>query len=134
MGLITDPSSGRTLTELNPGDLRDADERIDRTYLDHDKISYFLGANGNVALDGSKITSPSLTNRIFPLQLDLPNYGHHPLKPQSDADDGTLIFLTLVVSSLRNTAKASARVKACEILLAFAERVPDEAKLDRILP
>ncbi|EQL36057.1 VPS15 protein kinase [Blastomyces dermatitidis ATCC 26199] len=134
MGHITDPSSGRARPELRPGDLREADERINKTYLDFDKISYFLGVNAKPAIDGSNLTLPTLNYPIFPLQLDLPNYGNQPSKPQSDTDDGTLIFLTLVVSSLRNTAKASARVKACDILLAFAERVPDEAKLDRILP
>ncbi|PGH18425.1 VPS15 protein kinase [Helicocarpus griseus UAMH5409] len=134
MGLITDPSSGRARIELSPGDLREADERIDKTYLDFDKISYFLGGNTKPTIDGSKLTYPTLNYPIFPLQLDLPNYGNQPSKPQSDSDDGTLIFLSLVVSSLRNTAKASARIKACDVLLAFAERVPDEAKLDRILP
>ncbi|QSS58835.1 VPS15 protein kinase [Histoplasma capsulatum] len=134
MGLITDPSSGRARLELSPGDLREADERINKTFLDFDKISYFLGVDVKPAIDGSNLTLPTLNYPIFPLQLDLPNHGNQPLTPQSDSNDGTLIFLTLVVSSLRNTAKASARVKACDILLAFAERVPDEAKLDRILP
>ncbi|KAK2812896.1 hypothetical protein FQN50_000917 [Emmonsiellopsis sp. PD_5] len=134
MGLITDPSSGRARVELSPADIREADERIDKTYLDFDKISYFLGVNAKPRVDGSNLTYPTLTNPVFPLQLDLPNYGHQPSKPQSNSDDGTLIFLTLVASCLRNTAKASARAKACDILLAFAERVPDEAKLDRILP
>ncbi|EDN03204.1 hypothetical protein HCAG_01068 [Histoplasma mississippiense (nom. inval.)] len=134
MGLITDPSSGRARLELSPGDLREADERINKTFLDFDKISYFLGVDVKPTIDGSNLTLPTLNYPIFPHQLDLPNHGNQPLTPQSDSNDGTLIFLTLVVSSLRNTAKASARVKACDILLAFAERVPDEAKLDRILP
>ncbi|OJD15304.1 VPS15 protein kinase [Emergomyces pasteurianus Ep9510] len=134
MGLITDPSSGHARHDLNPGDLREADERIEKAYFDFDKISYFLGVNAKPPIDGSSLTLPTLNYPIFPLQLDLPSYGNQSSKLRSDSDDGTLIFLTLVVSSLRNTAKASARVKACDILLAFAERVPDEAKLDRVLP
>ncbi|ODH47775.1 VPS15 protein kinase [Paracoccidioides brasiliensis] len=134
MGLITDPSSGGARIGLSPGDLREADERIDKTYMDFDKISYFLGVNAKPTVDGSSLTYPSLNYPDFPLQLDLPNHGHQYSKPQPESDDGTLIFLTLVVSSLRNTVKTSTRVKACDILLAFAERVPDEAKLDRILP
>ncbi|PGH13616.1 VPS15 protein kinase [Polytolypa hystricis UAMH7299] len=134
MGLITDPSSGRARVELDPDDSREADERIDRTYLDFDKISYFLGLSPVTPLNGCKLTSPALASNPFPLQLDLPNYDIQSLKAPSNSDDGTLIFLTLVAASLRNTAKATARIKACDILLAFAERVPDEAKLDRILP
>ncbi|THC90987.1 hypothetical protein EYZ11_009555 [Aspergillus tanneri] len=75
-----------------------------------------------------------LTGNTFPIHLDLPHYGHQVSTSQLQADDGVLIFLTLVVSNLRNTSKSSARIKACDILLAFAERLSDEAKLDRILP
>lgn len=135
MGLITDPSSGRVRDELNPGELAEADERVEKVYLDFDKISYFLGANSESAMDRTQVTSPALTNHVFPLQLDLSTYGNNSSKPRrSRTDDGALIFLTVVVSSLRNTAKSSARTKACDILLAFAEKLPDEAKLDRILP
>jgi phosphoinositide-3-kinase regulatory subunit 4 len=35
---------------------------------------------------------------------------------------------------LRNTARATAKIRACDILLAFSERLTDEAKLDRVLP
>ena len=40
----------------------------------------------------------------------------------------------LWVAQKDGTARASARIRACELLLAFAERTTDEAKLDRILP
>ncbi|EEQ35037.1 Serine/threonine-protein kinase [Microsporum canis] len=135
MGLITEPSPGRTRDESTPLDLKEADERISRIFVDFDKISYFLGASPQILFDGSQVASPSLTQQPFPLQLDLPKVGNQQIsKPLSATDDGTLIFLTLVVSSLRNTSKSSARIKACDILLAFAEKLPDEAKLDRILP
>ncbi|KMQ48454.1 Armadillo-like helical [Trichophyton rubrum] len=135
MGLITEPSPRRTRDASTPLDSKEADERIGRIFVDFDKISYFLGASPQVLLDGSQTASPSLTQQPFPLQLDLPKVGTQQIsKPLSATDDGTLIFLTLVVSSLRNTSKSTARVKACDILLAFAEKLPDEAKLDRILP
>lgn len=35
---------------------------------------------------------------------------------------------------LRNTAKPSSRVEACDTVLALSERISDEAKLDRVLP
>ena len=134
MGLITGPSPSRTDTEISPGESGEADERIERIHFDFDKISYFLGANDQPTLDGPPISSPALTNHLFPIKLDLPAYGSKSPKPRSSVDNGTLIFLTVLVSSLRNTVKASSRVKACDILLAFAEKLPDEAKLDRILP
>lgn len=134
MSLMTDPSSGRECVEAESANRGESDDRIERAYFDFDKISYFLGAIPTTARDGSSVTSPRLTGSTLPVQLDLPNCGHQVSRSQSPADDGVLIFLTLVVSNLRNTAKASARVKACDILLAFAERLSDEAKLDRILP
>jgi len=134
MCLITDPSSGKAHVDAESGNMGESDDRIERIYLDFDKISYFLDSTPKNTKDGSKFTTPRLTSHTLPVQLDLPNYRHQASSSQSQGDDGALIFLTLVVSNIRNTAKASARVKACDILLAFAERLSDEAKLDRILP
>lgn len=134
MSLITDPSSGRAHVDAESANRGESDDRIERIYFDFDKISYFLGSAPRITRDGSSVTSPRLASSSLPVQLDLPNYEHQTSRSHSPVDDGVLIFLTLVVSSLRNTAKSSARVKACDILLAFAERLSDEAKLDRILP
>ncbi|KAJ4300182.1 Serine/threonine-protein kinase [Collariella sp. IMI 366227] len=136
MELITDISSGyapRGTARV----VSEADQRIERVWSDFDKISYFLGyQNGDIhRAAGERQLSPRLGLGHFPVRLNIPNNEHHvSADKQPSADDGTLIFLTLVVSSLRNTAHASARVKACDILLAFAERLTDEAKLDRVLP
>lgn len=134
MSLMTDASSGRGNVDADTGNMNESDERIERIYLDFDKISYFLGSTSKGMRNGSKLTTPRLTSHTLPVQVDLPNYQPQPSSSQPHSDDGSLIFLSLVVSNLRNTVKASARVKACDILLAFAERVTDEAKLDRILP
>ncbi|KAE8348477.1 hypothetical protein BDV28DRAFT_143381 [Aspergillus coremiiformis] len=134
MSLMTDPSSGRAQVEVESANRGEADDRIERVYLDFDKISYFLGASTKTLKDGSGHTSSKLTGNTFPVYLDLPQHGHQGTKSHLQTDDGVLIFLTLVVSNLRNTSKASSRIKACDILLAFAERLSDEAKLDRILP
>lgn len=134
MELITDPSSGRANVEIDPANSTEADDRIDRVHLDFDKVSYFLGADAKNTKDGSKLATPHLQNSVLPIQLDLPNYRHPTSTTEPSVDDGALVFLTLIVSSLRNTARASARVKACDVLLGFAEKIPDEAKLDRILP
>jgi phosphoinositide-3-kinase, regulatory subunit 4 len=134
MGLITDPSSGRTAVSGATANLGEADERIDRVYYDFDKISYFLGYENRKQVSAKPLYAGSGLG-LFPVNLNIPNNEHQVnvigTKPR---DDGTLIFLTLVVSSLRNTARATARVRACDILLAFAVRLTDEAKLDRVLP
>jgi phosphoinositide-3-kinase regulatory subunit 4 len=132
MSLITEPASGRAHVEAETGNMGESDDRIDRIYLDFDKISYFLGSASRNAKDGSKLTTPRLTSEALPVHLDIPNYRHET--SNLDPQDGALIFLTIIVSNIRNTAKASARVKACDLLLAFAERLQDEAKLDRVLP
>ncbi|KAL3419775.1 hypothetical protein PVAG01_08273 [Phlyctema vagabunda] len=134
MGLITDPSSGRSTTSGASANFGEADERIDRIYYDFDKISYFLGYENEKQVS----TRPSFSGSslgLFPVQLNIPNNEHQAsISGRRPTDDGTLIFLALVVSSLRNTARATAKIRACDILLAFSERLTDEAKLDRVLP
>lgn len=132
MSVITDSASGRGQVVAETGNSGEADDRIDRIYLDFDKISYFLGSTTRKLRDGSKLTTPHLTSQILPVQLNLPNYQNE--NSSWEPQDGALIFLTVVCSNIRNTSKASARVRACDLLLAFAERATDEAKLDRILP
>lgn len=135
MEVITDPSSGQYSGSGATKNLGEADERIDRVFLDFDKISYFLGYENNSRGSESKQLSPRLGLGHFPVQLNIPNNEYAVSGDvQPAADDGTLIFLTLVVSSLRNTARAASKVRACDVLLAFAERLTDEAKLDRVLP
>ncbi|KAL2019289.1 hypothetical protein VTK56DRAFT_9756 [Thermocarpiscus australiensis] len=135
MEMITDLSASRYAQRANGRNIGEADERIERVWLDFDKISYFLGYHN----DENRVEEPQLSPRLglghFPVRLNIPNNEHYvSADRQPSADDGTLIFLTLVVSSLRNTAHATAKIKACDILLAFAERLTDEAKLDRVLP
>ena len=134
MSLMTDPSSGRTKVDAESTNRGEPDERIERVCFDFDKITYFLGSISRGSREASTVGNSRLTGDILPVKLDLPNGGTQTSGPTSQSDDGVLIFLTLVVSNLRTTAKASARMKACDILLAFAERLSDEAKLDRVLP
>ncbi|KAK4187109.1 Serine/threonine-protein kinase ppk19 [Podospora australis] len=137
MELITDLSSSHYASPGGGPDKNfgEADQRIERVWLDFDKISYFLGHEAFEAGVEEQREAPRLGLGHYPLRLNIPNNEHFVTGDQQpSSDDGTLIFLTLVVSSLRNTARASTRVKACDILLAFAERLTDEAKLDRVLP
>ena len=118
----------RTATPAKPVILDDtsqseSDDNIERVYYDFDKIAFFLGYGPSPSKQSFK--SPNVLRSSNPVKLQDTNPALY---------DGSLLFLTLVVASLRNTAKASARLKACDLLVAFAERLPDEAKLDRILP
>ncbi|KAI5868492.1 ARM repeat-containing protein [Durotheca rogersii] len=135
MELITDPSSGRAPISGSAKNLGEADERIDRVFYDFDKISYFLGYQDDKEPSQLAYFTPRLGLGLFPVRLNIPNNEHFTTaRRQLPADDGTLIFLTLVAASLRNTAQAASKIRACDILLAFSERLSDEAKLDRVLP
>ncbi|RYP12351.1 hypothetical protein DL765_007397 [Monosporascus sp. GIB2] len=135
MELITDPSSGRAPISGAFKNLGEADERIDRVYYDFDKISYFLGYQENKTSSQVARFMPRLGLGMFPVRLNIPNNERFvSIGPQPTNDDGSLVFLTLVAGSLRNTARAASKIRACDVLLAFAERLTDEAKLDRVLP
>ncbi|KAI1334863.1 hypothetical protein F5Y15DRAFT_265589 [Xylariaceae sp. FL0016] len=135
MGLITDSSSGRAPVTGSFKNLGEADERIDRIFHDFDKIAYFLGYQNSKHTSQLSHFTPRLGLGLFPLRLNIPNNEHFTTAGvQPTTDDGTLIFLTLVAGSLRNTARAASKIKACDLLLAFAEKLTDEAKLDRVLP
>lgn len=135
IGLITDSSSGRSPVLPESDNFGDADERINRMYHDFDKISYFLGYENERAEEPAKRHEQNTLNEMIPVLIDLPKDRHQASSiSRRSVDDGSLIFLALVVSSIRNTARSSAKVKACDLMLAFAERITDEAKLDRVLP
>ncbi|KAF1989202.1 ARM repeat-containing protein [Aulographum hederae CBS 113979] len=135
MYLITDPTSGRAQITTTKENLGESDERIERVYYDFDKISYFLGHQNTLKQSSPNLFTGRPWKQMFPLCIDIPNNRHEAaIVPHGKSDDGTLIFLSLIVSSVRNTARASSRLHGCELLLAFAERLTDEAKLDRVLP
>ncbi|KXH32257.1 hypothetical protein CNYM01_06795 [Colletotrichum nymphaeae SA-01] len=135
MELITDPSSGNSPISGATRNLGEADDRIDRVFLDFDKISYFLSYPNDKRPMQAEPLAGKLGLGHFPVRLNIPNHEQY-ITGSSDPpeDDGTLIFLTLIVSSLRNTARAASKIRACDVLLAFSERITDEAKLDRVLP
>ena len=135
MGLITDPSSGRTPVMPETENFGEADDRIDRIYYDFDKISYFLGYESEKYSDTNSTPNDQTMSEVIPVLIDIPNNRHLARSAgRRKADDGTLLFLTLIVSALRNTARTTGRLRACDLMLAFAEKITDEAKLDRVLP
>ncbi|KXT03263.1 hypothetical protein AC578_4753 [Pseudocercospora eumusae] len=135
MAEVTDPRSGRKPTAASDTNSGEADDRIDRIYEDFEMLSVSLGyQNSNPPEDVLQPRSSYLRG-LFPLQVDLPNSRHTAHAGQSsNSDHGTFILLNVITASMRSAARASSKVRACELLLAFAEQLPDEAKLDRILP
>jgi phosphoinositide-3-kinase regulatory subunit 4 len=134
ISFVTDPTSGRAgLLGDEQNFYGRADDRIDRIYHDFDKISFFLGFEPNAGTEARM----SSKHDIIPVHLDIPNYQRHSSivrRRAVSSDDGSLIFLSLVASSVRNTSRTGARVRACDIILALAERITDEAKIERCLP
>lgn len=131
---ITDPSSGRRSVKVTDTNNGECDDRIDRIYHDFEMLSVSLGYEN--APSSQKVTRlPGAGRGLFPMQVDLPNHRHTATSELAMVgDNGTFILLNVVTASLRSVARASTKIRACELLLAFAERLPDEAKLDRILP
>jgi len=137
---ITDGNIGNRATALPASErITEGDERLSRIYHDFDKIAFFLGF---ISDDGTQsqvngTPIPKVTGKTFPVHIDLPNYSR-VRKPQRSepitSKDGALIFLSLIVSTVRNTARPQSRVEACDTMLALSERISDEAKLDRVLP
>lgn len=129
---VTDPGSGRK--PINTGEINNyiSDDRIDRVYEDFEILSVSLGY-GDKANSQTRPTKAS--GALFPLQVDLPNSRHTANASLFiDGDNGTFILLNVVTASIRSAGRAATKIRACELLLAFGERLPDEAKLDRILP
>lgn len=49
-------------------------------------------------------------------------------------DDGALIILNVVLSTVRNVSSPTLKVNGCDLILALGLMINDEAKLDRCLP
>jgi phosphoinositide-3-kinase regulatory subunit 4 len=135
MHSITDTTGGRKPVTTASEHLGEPDDRIEQIYNDYDKISVLLAGNDGDEHRKPQHSPPKPHDKLFPLTVDIPNCQHlaNPIRSLS-VDDGNLIFLTIVVSCIRGTARASARLHGFELLLAFAERLTDEAKLDRVVP
>ena len=135
---ITDGNIGTRSTALPASErTTEGDERISRIYHDFDKIAFFLGFITDEASQANSVASSRSSNKPFPVQIDLPNYFRvrQPLQSEPiSSKDGALIFLSLIVSTIRSTAHPHVKVEACDILLALSERISDESKLDRVLP
>ena len=112
----------------------EADDRIDCIHHDLDKISALLEDEA----PGEDIKSHQQLKQqadILPVCLDIPNARHEvAATTNTTTDRGSLLFLPIVEASIRNATRSASKVAGCDLLLALAERVPDEAKMNRIMP
>lgn len=134
---LIDSNDNKSSQEL-PYKTQESDNRIEQVWNDFHKISQKLGFyDGSTNEDDEKVHScAKVGSNFIPVCLDLPGMAHwvptlRKLSPNDD--DGALMMVAVVCSAIRNTSRANARVKGCELLLAFGERIHDEAKLDRCL-
>ncbi|OUM51156.1 hypothetical protein BVG19_g243 [[Candida] boidinii] len=131
-------------SKANTSRLHEFDYKIDQIYKDFDNISFYLGfKQGIEEIDRQNASKKiRIQKETIPLGLNLPGMNNHI--PQSTSkifgnglnrnDCSSLVLLDLVLHSIRNTTRSSYRVKACYLILAFAEQIHDEGKLDRCLP
>ncbi|KAK1809124.1 Serine/threonine-protein kinase [Friedmanniomyces endolithicus] len=130
---LTDPTSGRKQTLSAKSNNGLSDDRIDKVYDDFEMLAVSLNYGDILSPTPQHPVRPART--LFPLQVDLPNNRHAANSMlAATGDNGTFILLNVVTASLRSAGRAYSKIRACELLLAFAERLPDEAKMDRILP
>ncbi|KAH3668260.1 hypothetical protein OGAPHI_002014 [Ogataea philodendri] len=112
----------------------DCDSRISRIYNDFDKIALYLGFKHQF---DNETTESSDT--LIPVHLQLPGMIDHTPRSTHEVfktpnDCASLILLDIILHSVRNSTHSSFRMQACDLILAFAEQLHDEAKLDRCLP
>ncbi|KAG0348375.1 Serine/threonine-protein kinase [Podila humilis] len=141
-GEVTSPTAIESTILSNPDSPEhklkpktDADEKIERIYHDLDKISFFLG------LDSPKESDSDISNSaVGMISQGLQSMTVSDKQSQNSDDvqhspnEGALIFLSLLCSSLRNTAFPSSKIHALDMLLSIGRYVADDIKLDRLVP
>ncbi|KAI8997088.1 armadillo-type protein [Pilobolus umbonatus] len=120
--------------------LTDADEKIERIFFDFDKIMDYISFAG----EDDTITSEthqgnwgfySFLGREMSLLHDSSlSESLGEMTIHSPGEEGSLILLSFVCSLIRNTLYPSSKLKALDILLGLTERLPDDVKLDRLVP
>ncbi|KAG0225557.1 Serine/threonine-protein kinase [Actinomortierella wolfii] len=112
----------------------DADEKIERIYHDFDKISFFLGLEppkpSDTLSSGSGVIG--ITHGMDSLMIH--DKGSQDESEKHTPNEGALIFLSLLCSSMRNTAFPTSKIHALDMLYSISEHVADDIKLDRVVP
>ncbi|KAG0092152.1 Serine/threonine-protein kinase [Podila epicladia] len=129
--ILSNPDS----PEHKPKPKTDADEKIERIYHDLDKISFFLGLDASHSTESvSENSSIGMISQGLQDMSVSDNQGQTSSDAQHSPNEGALIFLSLLCSSLRNTAFPSSKIHALDMLLSIGRYVADDIKLDRLVP
>ncbi|KAI8827076.1 uncharacterized protein EV422DRAFT_549569 [Fimicolochytrium jonesii] len=98
-----------------------SDAKIERIYHDFDKISVALGL-----LEGS----------LSSLHVHIPNFPSALVAGQgsADASDGSLLLSAIICSAMRNVLYPTSKLHAIDLLLVISMHLPDDIRLDRIVP
>ncbi|KAI8066486.1 hypothetical protein BC940DRAFT_368091 [Gongronella butleri] len=146
---VTAMSSSFTRLTQPHRKLINADEKLERLYYDFDRLAALLldsdttELQSNARVPGerrrtiSDIPSTTNTSIVLPPTLNIPNYtsrhqiNHHE---PSIGEQGFLIILSYVSSHIRNVSYSSSKLKGLDLLLALAEHLTDDVKLDRLIP
>ncbi|GAA5807781.1 hypothetical protein MFLAVUS_001160 [Mucor flavus] len=130
---------------VNSRKLTDADEKIELIFYDFEKIMYFISFPCDDTNEGEKrrartelSNTTTASSILFPPTSNILSYSSNDAdcSPVSykPGEEGSLILLSFVCSLIRNTLYPSSKLKALDILLGLAERLPDDVKLDRLVP
>ncbi|KAF9174249.1 Serine/threonine-protein kinase, partial [Mortierella sp. AD010] len=126
-GAIDSNMFSNTADPTEPRPRTDADEKIERIYNDFDKISFVLGLESpqspRVNLEGSSKSLSTAEKQATGVK-----------ESQYAPNEGALILLSLLCSSMRNTAYPTSRMHALDLLLSIGRHVADDIKLDRLVP
>ncbi|OBZ87474.1 putative serine/threonine-protein kinase VPS15 [Choanephora cucurbitarum] len=127
---------------INNRKITDADEKIERVFYDFEKILYFISAPcdhnktrsdlPNTTTASSILLAP--TSTIPPHHTADESYKERQTEKGQEEDEGSLILLSFICSLIRNSLYPSTKLKALDILLVLGERLPDDVKLDRLVP
>ncbi|KAM0788135.1 hypothetical protein ACM66B_001300 [Microbotryomycetes sp. NB124-2] len=109
----------------------DADERIERIWVEWETISEYLARE----VPPSPSTGQNVAEQSgFPLRLNLPGEDGQYVVGGCTEDGPALIVLSLVCANIRNCIRPSSIIRAIDMLLGLLKYVSDETKLDRLLP
>ena len=106
----------------------DADARIEHMYSEF----HVIAANSNVKMTHST----SATNETFPVFLEIPNFSGFctDIVVDDNLNDLALVYTSMITAFLQNCLYPSSKLNALEMLLAIGIQLPDEFKIDRIIP
>ncbi|CEG71017.1 Putative VPS15 protein kinase [Rhizopus microsporus] len=119
--------------------LTDADEKIERVFFDFEKIMDYVSSEDVDEEKHKKRKGIAVNKILLSPEVTFPNQSHISSTHEDGVvykpgEEGSLILLSFICSLIRNTLYPSSKLKALDILFALGERVPDDVKLDRLVP